>query len=483
MCALGPLPHNLAPVRVLVVSHRYPPAYTAGTEVYSAQVAVGLVRRGHQVRVLCTEKDLARPDLSLSEREHEGVPVSELTNNLFLDDLRATWQRPEIDRLFGELLDRERPDLVHFMHLMYLSTGCVDEARARGIPVVLTMHDFYLACPRFGQLRHPDGSLCESIDLARCGGCMTTFKFAQSPLERATGRAIAVVHQATGLDLSEAARSAARLVSRGGGAPVVGDDPVRARELEGLLGERRAHMLRHLAPAVSRFIAPSAFLGGFMVRWGLPDAEVRVITTGIDRERYAPRTTVPGELQDGRPLRVLFLGTYAVHKGAHVLLDAWARLPSELRARGRLDLFGPPFRSDPGYLAKLERDARACGAHLGGALTREEVAPALRSADLLVVPSIWYENAPMVILESLAVRTPLAVSGLGGMAELVQPGRSGWHFETGDADSLAQVLADVLREPQQLARLFPPQAHERTFEDTLDDIEAVYAEVLGGASS
>jgi glycosyltransferase involved in cell wall biosynthesis len=219
-----------------------------------------------------------------------------------------------------------------------------------------------------------------------------------------------------------------------------------------------------------------------MVRWGLPADSVRVITTGIDRERYAPRTTVPGARAAEEPLRVLFLGTLAVHKGAHVLLDAWARLPAELRARGRLDLFGPPFRSDPGYVGRLRRDARASGAHLGGALGREEVASALRSADLLVVPSIWFENAPMVILEALAVRTPLAVSGLGGMAELVRPGHSGFHFRSGDADDLAATLAGVLREPGQLARLYPPGARERTFEDTLDDIEAVYAEVLGGAA-
>ena len=471
-----------APVRVLIVSHRYPPAHTAGTEVYSAQVAAGLMRRGHRVRVLCTDKDLARADLSLSEREHEGVPVTELVNNLFHDDLRETWQRPEIDRLFGELLERERPDLVHFMHLLYLSTGCVDEARARGIPVVYTMHDFWLACPRFGQLRHPDGSLCERIDLARCGGCMTSFKHGQSPLERVTGRAIAAVHAATGLDLSGLVRSAAQLASLGGGgAPVVGDDPERARELELVLGERRAHMLGTLAPAVSRFIAPSAFLGGFMVRWGLPADDVRVITTGIDPEHYAPRTTVPGELEGGRPLRVLFLGTYAVHKGAHVLLEAWSRLPADLRARGRLDLFGPAFRSDPEYMERLEREAQACGAHLGGALKREEVAPAVRSTDLLVVPSIWYENAPMVILEALAIRTPLAVSGLGGMAELVEPGYSGFHFRTGDADDLAATLASVLREPGQLARLYPTRERVRTFEDTLDDVEAIYADVRGEA--
>lgn len=290
------------------------------------------------------------------------------------------------------------------------------------------------------------------------------------------------MHAWTGLDLSDAARSAARLVAVGGDGPPPVPDPAQVRELERLLGERREHMRGTLAPDVARFMAPSRFLGDYMLRWGLPQESMTVVTTGIDRARYAARTSVPGDVRDGRPLRVLFLGTYAVHKGAHVLLEAWGKLPAELRARARLDLFGPPFRSDAAYLERLARLAEAAGAHLGEALGREAIAPTLRSADLLVVPSIWYENAPLVILEAMAVRTPLCVSGLGGMAELVRPGVTGWHFRTGDAADLAATLAGVLREPQALGRLYPPQERERTFEHTLDDIEGVYADVRNEAT-
>ncbi len=69
-------------MRILLVSHRYPPLHTAGTEVYTADLAAGLVERGHEVTVFATEKDIAREHLSLGEREHEGVKVVELVNNL-----------------------------------------------------------------------------------------------------------------------------------------------------------------------------------------------------------------------------------------------------------------------------------------------------------------------------------------------------------------------------------------------------------------
>jgi glycosyltransferase involved in cell wall biosynthesis len=468
-------------MRILLVSHRYPPAYKTGTEVYSAQLAAGMQARGHAVRVLCAEKDLARPDLSVHERSHAGVPVTELINNLFHDDLRATWQRPEVDALFGELLDRERPDVVHLMHLMYLSTGCVDQARRRGIPVVFTLHDFWLACPRFGQLRHPDGTLCDVIDFARCGGCLTSFKHAQSPLERVVGRSIAAVHSATGLDLSGAARGAARLLAgEAAQHPHHAPDPRAAEALTRTVALRNEHMRHELAPQVARFIAPSRFLGERMIAWGLPREQVSVVTTGIDDQNFAPRAQPAGVLAGGAPLRILFLGTLAEHKGAHVLLEAWARLSAEQRARGRLDLFGPPS-PDRAYLARIERMAADSGASLHGPLAREQIAATLRSSDLLVVPSLWYENAPMVILEAIAVHTPLLVSGLGGMPEMVVPGVSGFHFRPGDAAELATRLGELLRDPAPLARLFPAHERQRTFAHTLDDIEAIYAEVRSGA--
>jgi glycosyltransferase involved in cell wall biosynthesis len=90
---------------------------------------------------------------------------------------------------------------------------------------------------------------------------------------------------------------------------------------------------------------------------------------------------------------------------------------------------------------------------MGGGLRREEVTEALREIDLLVVPSVWFENSPLTIHEARATRTPLAVSDFGGMAELVEPGCDGWRFDTGRASSLAGVLEDVLREPALLSQL------------------------------
>ena len=172
-----------------------------------------------------------------------------------------------------------------------------------------------------------------------------------------------------------------------------------------------------------------------------------------------------------------FIGTLAPHKAPHLLLGAWGRLAVDLRARATLEIFGPA-QHDPSYQAQLGVLAADVGAVLRGALTRETVATELADIDLLVVPSVWFENSPLVILEALALRTPVLVSAIGGMAELVEPGVSGEHFAVGDVDDLARVLAGLLSTPQRLAACY---ATDEPIKDVAQDarqIEELYFDAL-----
>ena len=138
-------------MRVLYVSHDFLPLHPLGTEIYTWQLAKRMQERGHDVHVFTTEKDIGRPHLRVERREWDGLPVLELVNNLFYDDFAETWDWPPAVEAFGRVLDEVRPDVVHVMHLLYLSIGLVEEAARRGVPVVYTLHDYWLQCARFGQ--------------------------------------------------------------------------------------------------------------------------------------------------------------------------------------------------------------------------------------------------------------------------------------------------------------------------------------------
>jgi glycosyltransferase involved in cell wall biosynthesis len=456
-------------VKVLLVSHRFPPEGNAGTESYTASLARGLLRRGHEVRVFAASKDIGAPDLSTRRREHEGIEVEEVVNNLFHQDFRETWDHPGIDLVFEAFLERERPDLVHVQHLLYLSAGCVEAAKRRGIPVVFTLHDFWLQCPRFGQRLHPDGIVCDRIDFGRCGTCLPSFKWAQTSAQRRVGAAIAGVRSATGIDLGPLARRTAGALSRGSAPPFAPPDPADVEAMANAAGARARELHARIVPAVDLFLAPSRFLRDRMTaEWGIPPSRIEHLRFGMDLDAFRahPRTS-------STVLRVAFLGSMIAAKGPHVLLEAWKRIPPELRARGSLVLRGPAHH-EPEYVARVEALAAEAGARIDGPLERAEIPRALASIDLLVVPSVWFENAPLVIAEAFAAGTPLLVSDLGGMSELVEEGRGGWRFRAGDAADLAAKLGAILADPARLRELAPPRDPPPTFDAHVDAVLARY---------
>ncbi len=82
-----------------------------------------------------------------------------------------------------------------------------------------------------------------------------------------------------------------------------------------------------------------------------------------------------------------------------------------------------------------------------GSYERDRIPALMAAVDWVVVPSIWWENAPLVIQEALQHRRPLIVSGIGGMAEMVKDGVTGLHAQPGDASDLARVMRRAIDEP------------------------------------
>jgi len=467
-------------VKVLLVSHNFPPEHAAGTETYTAQLGLELLRRGHRVHVFTTEKDISRPHLSQHERDYTGLVVHEVFNNLYYSEFKETWDYPPIEKLFDELLERLAPNVVHVQHLMYLSIGCVEAAARRGIPMVYTLHDYWLQCARFGQRIHADGALCHTIDFDRCGTCLASFKYAQSPLERRLGGAIARLRKLTGVDVGPLARDAAdSLKGRKGPPPAPSEaEPPDARvsaRMATLARERVDELKRRLLPRVSLFLSPSEFLRERFIEQGYPEDSIRVVRTGVDAQAFHSVQRVPRR----KRLRVSFVGSFVPAKGPHILLEAWGRLPQSTRLRATLNLHGP-VKHNPEYRRELTAIAERVSARLHGPLTREGVIALLSETDLLVVPSVWYENAPLVILEAIACRTPLLVADLGGMAELVVEGETGFHFRTGDAEDLSAKLVGVIEDPGRLDELYAEDRELRGMGDLARDVEEIYREMLEG---
>jgi Glycosyltransferase len=193
------------------------------------------------------------------------------------------------------------------------------------------------------------------------------------------------------------------------------------------------------------FIAPSATLREEMIEGGYDGSRIVVLPTFVDAAQFDP---------DGvRKRRIVYVGRLSPEKGIEVLLDAYERV---LRREGLSDvellIAGEGERP---YAGQLVARARRVSQQVKfvGTLDADGVRRLLSGALLSVVPSLWFENLPNAILESLAAGTPVAASDLGSMAEVLRGTDAGFLFRPGDPGDLADGLVSALLRPDTLTRM------------------------------
>jgi glycosyltransferase involved in cell wall biosynthesis len=453
---------------VLHAIHDFLPRHRAGSEIYAFELCRELGRR-HHVTVLAAEFDPVRPHGHVTWRVQDGLPVVEVVNNWIAGSVADTYRPPLITEQLAALLDVVQPDVIHVHSLLNLSFDLPALAHARGIPVAATLHDYTLVCPSGGQRVHrAEEHVCETIDPARCARC-----FPESPVYAHIG--VGTFTGASGLGPSvtraaaflkrrspRLARGLASAARRSVGITVLASDIVE-----------RLQRARELFDQIDLVVAPSRSIADEFARLGMSRSKVRVLDYG-----FVPFPRVSGRGRDG-PLRIGFIGTLVWHKGVHVLVDAVrGLLPGdayELKIFGSPDVF-------PDYAADLRKRSSGLPVSFLGEFDRSGAAEAYAQLDVLVVPSLWPENSPLVIHEAYMAGVPVVGARMGGIVELVDDGRNGLLYDPRSAPELTRVLQGLIDDRPRLdafARMLPPvtsmEAHAREW-------EAMYAELIGRSS-
>ena len=427
-------------MKVCLVTHQFLPDHRSGVEIYTHRLAGALKALGVEVMVYTTRKDLSRREGSLIEEEWEGVPVRRVVRNLFHEDFTKTFDDPLAEHLFEtHVLEDFRPDLVHVHHLLHHSLGLPERAQKKAVPVLFTLHDYWLECPRFGQFLRVDGQLCSSADPGNCAPCLSASPWRNPPKLARVSTALRLLRQATSLDLQAPLQHLWRKRKGKRGHPFFADIPA-APGLEAALVTRKRQVLERLVPAVDRFLSPSEFLIQKMVAFGLPRDRMQKQPLGIPRTRDA--VSQIRDLPAG-PLRFGYLGSVLPPKGVHVLLDAWEKFGKEAPPGSSLSIHGGSG-SDPVYGEKIRSRGQRMGVPVCGGYGPGEIGGLLQGLDVLVVPSLWYENSPVTILDARVRGIPCLVSDLGGMKELVPEPRL--RFAMGDAGALSDRMRSLVEE-------------------------------------
>jgi glycosyltransferase involved in cell wall biosynthesis len=455
-------------MKVLQTIHDYLPRHRAGAEIYVSRLSRHLAALGHEVAILTAEYDHRRPQGTWIVREHDGLPVHELVNNWRFDRFESSYASREIDARLEALLEELRPDVVHVHSLLNLSFTLPSLARARGIACVATVHDFTLTCAAGGQRVHVDEAhVCVEVDAARCERC-----FASSALGRQLSLAPRLERLARSGPLWRLAGAlrtraprlfalAARRLQKGPPRPAT------AAQLR-----RRLEAVAEVGRSVSLFSCPSQAIARDLPAFGIPADKVRVSAYGHAPIHVPPR-------RPAARVRFGYVGTLVWHKGVHLLLEAARRLPRE---RFEVLVFGDP-QVFPEYTARLQALARGLPVELAGGFPEQAAGEAYARFDVLVVPSLWPENAPLVISEAFLAGLPVVAARIGGMPELVVHQANGLLFEPFSVEGLASALGRLIEDPALLARLQAARTPVKSIEQDAREWEQVYREAAAAVAT
>lgn len=400
--------------KILKVIHGYPPFYMAGSEVYSFNLCNELKNNNDIFIFTRIENPYAAP-YTTSESEENGVSICRVNKPQRDYTFEDKYLDTKIDSIFKSYLSKVNPDIVHIGHLSHLSTGLVTVIKEAGIPIVFTVHDFWMGCFR-GQFVKPDLSICDGCNVENCYTC--------------------------------AAHFFKNWISKG--------------EIESY----STHMKKVLS-YVDRFLIPSYTLIDFYKSIGIPEEKLVFSPYGFDKTRIHPPEKKPIKPS----INFGFMGRIIPVKGIHLLLRAF----KNTTGKATLSIHGG-LGSDKVFLEEIKgRDTRI---QFRGSYHNVDVEKILHSMDVLVVPSIWPENAPLVIQEAFLAGIPVITSNIGGMAELVENNVNGLTVPVNNEEELTKLLQSVIDEPEQLNRLSPLRSSIRDITDDAEFCEKLYDQLI-----
>lgn len=379
---------------VLIVAHGHPHLAPGGGEIVAHELYLELQRHPH---VEAHYLGAMIPQFGLPHCGSALMPANDDPRQTLYWSDRYNYFLMAQDNLqlmieeFGRYLHHVRPDVVHFHHVHNLGVEAIRIVRnvCPKARILVTLHEFLPICYHDGQMvKTKSLRLCDKASPADCHRC---FPNIQS-----------------------------------------GDFFLRERFI-------KSHF-----DLVDLFLCPSQFLRRRYVDWGIPENRIRYVENGHTAANVAMQATPP----PGRNAFAYF-GQISPYKGLPVLLDAALNLLKRGWRDFRVDIYGTMLFLDSEKESAIKQKCEAVESHVQvhGGYRPEDVVKLMSTVDWLVVPSIWWENSPLVIQEAFAARRPVICSAIGGMAEKVRHEVDGLHFRVGDPVDLADTMMRACTEP------------------------------------
>lgn len=393
-------------MHILKIIHGYPTNYNAGSEVYSQSICNELSKQ-HKVSVFTREENPYSPCFTIRHQKENANLDFYFVNN---PQGKDGYRHKELDKNFAQLIKTIKPDIAHIGHVNHLSTGIIDELIKLNIPIVYTLHDFWLMCPRGQFLTRSIGKennfqLCEKQDDKKCA--IDCYKVYFSGRE---------VNENTDMD------NWSRWIHQ------------RMIETKAIINK------------VNLFIAPSNYLRDrYINEFNVPKDKIVYLDYGFPTE-YLTQTEKKKESSN---YTFGYIGTHIPAKGINQLIEAF----SKIQETSTLKIFGRHNGQSTNALKLLAAKSKNKIEFEGEYINHNLANDVFSKVDCIVVPSIWAENSPLVIHEAQACKVPVITADYGGMKEYVKHNVNGLLFEHRNIDSMTEQMRYAIKNPERMKAL------------------------------
>jgi glycosyltransferase involved in cell wall biosynthesis len=422
-------------MRILLVSHGLPPDSVGGVEQHVSGLAAALVAQGHEVDIFARGNLPGAPQGSFEQTVDSNPRVWRTAYRWEnVDSLDAMYLcTPMADAMERFLAERQgegvRYDVAHIHHLTGMSVESLQRLRDAGVPIVMTLHDYWLLSP-CGQLFYQEGPLDQRVQPDQTKACLT--RLFPGWMQKDPDATVARLHERTRTTLA----------------------------------------------LPKRLIVPSARAIPAFEGIGVARDRFTVVENGVDTDSLKK---LPAPSGGPGPLRIGYFGTLMPSKGLDVLIAAVQALPPgmvELHIHGNT----VPYHGDETYLTKCFMQLQpGSGVTYYGPYSLEEMPDRMATIDVLAAPALWHEVFGLTVREALAAARPVLVSQIGGLQDAIEDGMQGRILPPGDVNSWAAAIRELAEDRALLQRFIAnSRVRARGFDAMAHDLSIIYSEAAEG---
>ena len=444
-------------MNILFVANGFPPTSYGGVESYTDDLAKGLKERGHAVTVFCREPAANIADYELIEDPDSPFPVYRVVNDFKrVETFAKLYADPKIENLYEELIERIKPEVVHYNHFIALSSNLPQITLKHKIPSVISLHDYWPICHRINLINAYKKTCPGPLQGADCFNCVFL----------AGGKGNGIRNRVF-FYLKQLLPYGIRVKLR---------QKIRRPGYDSLLfkASRDDFVLRnktfHKSLSAGNFItAPSNFVRDMYVQNGYGDLPIHVVPLGVENLPWLPKAVPPATIE------FAYIGTLLTVKGVDLLIKAFSRVRGAniaLSIYGREDV-EPHYTK---YIHDLaEKDARII---FRGPFSRDKKEEIYKKVDVVVIPSITNETFSFVAREALESGIPVIASSSGVFLEIIAHEKNGFLFSTGKVEELSQIILRISQDPLLLTQLnCPGDINIMSVDEHVAKIEEIYQQL------